>query len=171
MRYARICPNTNGWTSPSGGEKWSRLSFPGLNGFGFDEWLLGTPPITTGRFAGYKAGFIQGFRTRAPGFVTDVSCYWIDGAAPRQSHFALVILNCQKLSPTDALDIRAQYTAGGFIQSMAQSLNVLHPPLNPIFPADPLDMFNVVFEDGAATLIVPPHPVTNRGFQYTRLFN
>jgi hypothetical protein len=170
MRYARICPNTNGWTSPSGGEKWSRLSFPGLNGFGFDEWLLGTPLITAGRFAGCKAGFIQGFTRYALRPPEDVSCYWIDGAAPRQAQFALVILNCQKLSPTDARAIYAQYKRGGFIQAMANSLNALNPPLNPVFPADPLDMFNVVFKDGDAKLIATPHPIINRGFQYTRLF-
>ena len=171
MRYARICPNTNGWKSPSGGQKWSRLSFPGLNGFGFDEWVLGTPTIRAGPFAGYKAGFIQGFRRYQPGTTEDVSCYWIDGAAPRRSHLAIVILNCQKLSESDALAIRSEYAAAGFIRQMTSDLIGLNPPVRRTFPPAPLDMFNVAFKEQDVTLVSSPQSFRNRGYQYDRLFN
>ena len=130
MRYARICPNTNGWKSPSGGDKYTGKGFPADYGFGFDEWLLGMPIIQAGNFKGYRAGFIQGFKGQPDGFSTDVSCYWLDGSKPKNGFTAMVIKNCQKLSDEDAPAIRLEYKEAKFFDAMSERLDALklRPP-------------------------------------------
>ena len=168
MRYARICPNTNGWKSPSGGDKHTGTGFPAVYGFGFDEWLLGTPVIQSGNFKGYRAGFIQGFKGQPDGFSTDVSCYWLDGSKPKIGFMAIVIEGCKKLSDEDALAIGREYKKAKFFDSMNMQLDTLN--LRPPVIADPLDVFNVVFrpEDIQLTSQNIPSPV--KGGRYGKLY-
>jgi len=156
MRYARICPNANGWVSPSGGNKWSNTSFPdngkGGFGFGFDEWLLGTPVIKSGIFKGCQLGFIQAFKRQKPVVLHNVSCYWLD--ANKQAHLAIEIKNCQKIGDTDLLAVCREYIADDFTKKMDKDLKSLglHAPVR----CDPLEVFNVVFKAEDAHLIIPP---------------
>ena len=170
MRYARICPNTNNWTSPSGGKKYcGPRTFPGMNGFGFDEWLLGTPMIKNGEFKGYKAGFIQGFRGQPASFVTDVSCYWIEDHKSKSSNLAIVIEKCQKLSEQEASDIFEEYRRDNFIETMITHLD----GLSLAFPAisDSLSVFNVVFKPRDVELITPPCQSSKKHPRFYDLFN
>lgn len=145
MRCARICPNTNGWKSPSGGDKYTGEGFPADYGFGFDEWLLGTPVIQSGAFKGRAAGFIQGFNMHGlnAGFITDVSIFWLDGSQPRNAYTAIEIKCCEKLSDQHALAIGREYKQANFFDQMNGHLVGLG--LRPPVIADPLDVFNVVF--------------------------
>ena len=170
MRYARICPNTNGWKSPSGGDKYTGQGFPGTYGFGFDEWLLDTPVIQSGAFKGRKAGFIQGFNMRSiqAGFFSEVSLFWLDGSQPRNAYTAIEIKRCEKLSDQDALAIGREYKRAGFFDQMNGHLVGLG--LCPPVIADPLDVFNVVFWPGDVQLVQPNTPFTATGVRYGILY-
>ena len=168
MRYARICPNTNGWMSPSGGDKHTGKGFPADYGFGFDEWLLGMPIIPSGNFKGYKAGFIQGFKGKKEGFITDVSCYWLDGSKPKIAYVAIVIKDCQKLGDQEAFDIGQKYKEAHFFDSMSGHLDKLK--LRPPVIADPLDVFNVVFRPEDIKLVPPNTPFKASGVHYGILY-
>ena len=170
MRYARICPNTNGWRSPSGPHKWSPGSFPGINRFGFDEWLLGTPVIQSGNFKGRRAAFIQGFNMRGirAGFFADVSLFWLDGNRPRNAYTAIKINHCEKLSDQDALAIGREYKRAGFVNQMNRHLVGLG--LRPPVIADPLDVFNVVFSPDAIQLVQPNTLSPVGGHRYSNLY-
>ena len=170
MRYARICPNTNGWKSPSGGGKYTGTGFPADYGFGFDEWLLDTPVIQSGAFMGRTAGFIQGFNMRGleAGFITDVSLFWLDGSQPRNAYTAIEIKRCEKLSDQDALAIGREYKQAGFFDRMNGHLAGLG--LRPPVIADPLDVFNVVFWPEAVKLVQPVAGLKVRGGRYGILY-
>lgn len=169
MRYARICPNTNGWKSPSGGDKYTGKGFPAAYGFGFDEWLLGMPIIRGEDFKGYRAGFIQGFKGKPDGLITDVSCYWLDGSKPKIGFMAMVIKNCQKLSDEDAVAIGREYKKAKFFDSMNMQLDTLK--LRPPVIADPLDVFNVVFRPEDIQLAQPNTPFKANGVHYGILYH
>ena len=171
MRYARICPNTNGWMSPSGGVKYTGQGFPAVYGFGFDEWLRGTPVIESGAFKGRAAGFIQGFNMRGldAGFVTDVSLFWLDGNRPRNAYTAIEIKHCKKLSDQDALAIGREYKRAGFFNQMNRHLVGLG--LRPPVIADPLDVLNVVFSPDAIQLVQPNTLSPVSGHRYSNLYH
>ena len=167
MRYARICPNTNNWTSPSGGDKYGGpTTFSRMNGFGFDEWLLGTPVIKSGNFAGYHLGFIQAFKDQLPGFADDVGCYWLD--ANKQAHLAIEIKKCQKIGDADLLPACREYITDKFTKKMDDDLKLigLHAPVR----CDPLEVFNVVFKADDVKLIIPPRNSPVAFSRYSKIF-
>ena len=167
MRYARICPNANNWTSPSGGEKYGGpTTFSWKNGFGFDEWLLGTPVIKSGKFKGYKLGFIQAFKDQKPGISHEVGCYWLDDN--KQAHLAIQIKQCQKIDDSELLKVCREYIKDEFTEKMdghLRSLGLCAP-----IRCDPLEVFNVVFKTDDVQLIVPPSNSPVSHHRYSKLY-
>lgn len=168
MRYARICPNTNGWSCPSNGSKGGKNSFPGINGFGFEEWLLGCPIIHGGNLNGLRVGFIQAYKGQKESFQDDVTLYYLDSQLNRIS--AIKINQCRRLTQQEAALIFSQYNTLGnsFISTMKAQI----ARLNLIFPQNlqPLDIFNVVFNPNSAFLLNPQIPCSNGHTYYTHLY-
>jgi hypothetical protein len=166
MRYARICRSTNGWTQPSGTNRGRGNAFPAVNGFGFEEWIMATPTMNSGSLQGLRLGFIQGYKRQKPGFIDDVTLYYMDDQGNRIS--AISISNCRRLSPSEATQGYTYYTASGFVTIMHQqlaSLNLNAPP-----NTWGLDVFNVVFNPEDATLLMPQQNCASGHTYYTHLY-
>lgn len=168
MRYARVCTNTNGWRHPSNGSKGGKNSFPGQNGFGFEEWLLGCPIIQGNYLNGMQVGFIQAYKKQNPNFQDDITLYYLDSQLNRIS--AIQINQCRRLTQQESAYVVAQYSASnnGFMSTMKNQL----ANLNLNFPQNlqPLDMFNVVFNPNSAFLVSPQKLCPRGHTYYTHLY-
>lgn len=165
MRYARICPNTLSWCQPSGGSKGKPNSFPGIRGFGFDEWLLGAPTINGGHLNGFRAGFIQAYKKQMPNFIDDVTLYLLGPGLSRTS--VIEVRQCRRMTDAEAAYVFNQYQSSGFISSMQNQLSQhgLSMPQN----QQPLDHFNVVFLPSSASLL-QKQPCTSGHTRYSNLY-
>lgn len=130
IRYARICPNKNGWQRPDNENKGSQATtFPGKFGFGFEEWLGRFDWIWNGpRFqwmeAGvqYHCGFIQAFKKQPEQAIHNVEFFIID----ENSNRILVgqINGCRRLSATELVTVFNIYNSSGWLTLMQTELNL-----------------------------------------------
>lgn len=182
-RFARICYNTNSWDKPSNQVKGKENSFPGRQGFGFDEWLLDTRklsfPISLSSLyyddASYKkitqktdlvAGFIQAYKHLPAGQIHDLFLFSINSGS---FNIELEIKDCMRLSDYDANQIKNIHYNHYYTNDMSNDLSGLSLSIGS--PSNSIDVFNVAFSISNATLVKSKTPYgKTKNNRYSRLY-
>lgn len=172
MRNARVCPSYNNWHGPSCGWKGRKTSFPGINGFGFDEWL--TSNVVTNTFPWmkrglpYYIGFVQAFKSQKPSFVTDVDLFVIDSKMNRLKIGE--IKNCRRLTSNEARALHTLFQNTGVLANMQAQLLAAAPTYPDLAAQPPEEVINVAYAQSDISFQANATPVGHTYKRYNTLY-
>jgi hypothetical protein len=147
-RVARICWNTNQWLKPSGrtGKSTAKLSYEGVNGYGYEEWLFDFTKLIDG----YKYGYLQPIRlTEYPNTLFDIRLYTLNKSNGFR-YWIGDLFNVSVLSAEEKAALQSIYETKGWINSMDNDLRA-----KGIIPQNDFSL-NVRFKKEDAVRFVTP---------------
>ena len=163
-KITRLTYNSNGWISPSGLERKSKV--PGLHeadyGFGHEEWLFDFSK----KISGFKYGFIEGLRTKNnkhAGSIFNLQLFTIDNIE-KEKYWVATIENCYVLSVKEQLAALDQFVKKGWLKEQEDQLRAKDIWTSKTSQSLKTFAPNVRFSEKDVTFFDPPIPVIHNTF-------